>query len=82
MMCESYTLYRQVRSDSTSEIQNVLPNERIATLYSFYVRYAYYTGCWNHWYDNILLPVDMLTVEINYLKLLVMLRHWAPSDVW
>jgi len=44
-MCESYTLYRQVRSDSISEIQNVLPNERIATLYSFYVRYAYYTGC-------------------------------------
>jgi len=33
-------------------------------------------------FEHILLPVDMLTVGKNYLKLLVMLSHWAPSNVW
>ena len=29
-------------------------------------------------FEHILLPVDMLTAGMNYLKLLVMLSHWAP----
>ena len=33
-------------------------------------------------FEHILLPVDMLTVGMNYLKLRVMLSHWAPSNVW